>query len=126
MEPQAVNKPFNVSLTPNTLTQTINPWAWSFGQVGLFNINLGSSGDPKVEALILDEVGSYGRQLGRLSDVIEVLVARLDRNTLTKPELDAVEAFEQQLKDVRQVKAEAGASASGAGSGLGARASGPR
>jgi hypothetical protein len=65
----------------------------------------------KAGLLALDQVGSYGRQMGRLGDVIAVLVDKLDRRTLSEAELDAVKAFEAQLADVRRVKAEAAASA---------------
>ncbi len=48
---------FSVQLAPSQLAQTINPWSWTFGpigQVGLFNINLGSSGAPELPRLILN------------------------------------------------------------------------
>ena len=50
------------------VTQSINPWNWFWrsvgGQFGLININLGKSADPDLESQILEDVGSYGRQLG--------------------------------------------------------------
>ena len=59
----------------NELNQDINPWTWFTklvgGQFGLININLGKSTDPVLEQQILDDVGSYGRQLGQMGDALE-------------------------------------------------------
>ena len=98
---------FSVQLAPSQLAQTINPWSWTFGpigQVGLFNINLGSSGAPEVESRVLDEVGSYGRQLGRMGDAMKVLMAQLDRAKLEPAQLKAIEALEAQLDHVALIK----------------------
>jgi hypothetical protein len=60
------------------VTQTINPWTWFFNpvgsQVGLFNINLGTSSDPAVENRVLSDVASYGKQLGRIEEALVVLL----------------------------------------------------
>ena len=60
------------------VTQTIEPWtSWfsAFGsQVGLINVNLGSSADPDVEKAVIAKVASYGRQLGRIEDALVVLL----------------------------------------------------
>ena len=108
---------FSVQLAPSQLAQTINPWSWTFGpigpigQVGLFNINLGSSGAPEVEARVLDEVGSYGRQLGRMGDAMKVLMAELDRSRLKPAQLKAIEALEAQLDHVALIKRQTEAAA---------------
>ncbi len=53
------------------VTQTINPWTWMFNpvgsQFGLVNISLGKSSNPDVEQEVLEDVASYGKQLGRLA-----------------------------------------------------------
>jgi hypothetical protein len=93
------------------VSQSIYPWSWfvrGLGQLGLININIGTTPAPEVEDRILDEVGSYGRQIGRLSDALEVLVATLDRNSLSPEQQAAISAFESQLNAVRGVKATAG------------------
>jgi hypothetical protein len=93
------------------VSQFIAPWSWfvrQAGQIGLININVGNTPAPEVEAQVLDEVGSYGRQLGRLSEALEVLIGCLDRNTLTPDQQHAVAAFESQLQAVRAVKRAAG------------------
>ena len=60
---------FRLPLSGN-VSQLISPWAGWFGnsQLGLININLGQSSAPEVEQEILEDVGSYGRQLGRIGD----------------------------------------------------------
>src|SRR5260370_31674647 len=42
-----------------------------------------NAGDVDVENNVLREVGSYGMQLGRILDVLDVLVARLPQDKLT-------------------------------------------
>jgi hypothetical protein len=104
---------FKVPVTYNaplsgSVNQAINPWHWIFDwsdvQVGLININLGRSGNPEIEQTILDEVGSYGRQLGRLSDAVDVLLKRLDRDGLNDQDRDAIDAFRGQLLQIRSIK----------------------
>jgi hypothetical protein len=89
--------------------QAINPWNWFFksegGQFGLVNINLGKSGNPEMEQRILDEVGSYGRQLGRISDALEVLLDNIKLEKLDAKEQQAIKEFRLQLAQVERVKA---------------------
>ena len=92
---------FNLSLAPSRLDQVINPWTWN-----LFTINLGQSSDPKVEQRILDEVGSYGRQLGRIGDVVGVLASLVDRDKLTDAQEAAFDKLDDQLKLVSLIKAQ--------------------
>ena len=90
------------------VTQAINPWTWTLrmigGQFGLINVNLGSSSDPALEQTIIEEVGSYGRQLGRIGDALAVLLRQLDRTKLDSNDLKAIDALEQQLADVKRIK----------------------
>ena len=90
---------FNLSMAPSRLDQVINPWTWN-----LFTINLGQSSDPKAEQRILDEVGSCGRQLGRIGDVVGVLASLVDRDTLTDPQKAAFDKLDDQLKLVSLIK----------------------
>ena len=59
------------------VVQSINPFTafMTGGQLGLININLGQSSDPKVEADVLSDVATYGKQLGRIGDALAVLIA---------------------------------------------------
>ncbi|MEO0624395.1 MAG: hypothetical protein AAF183_19580 [Pseudomonadota bacterium] len=50
-------------------------WVANVGQIGLVNIDLGNAGDHALERKILDEAGSYGRQIGQLSDALDAVIA---------------------------------------------------
>ncbi len=101
---QAVQLPLS-----GDVTQAINPWSWTFGsassQVGLVNINLGRSSDPELEQEVLDEVGSYGKQLGRIGDALAVLIKHVKLEDLDAGERDALTALRFQLEEIAQVKA---------------------
>jgi len=93
-------------LAPDTLWPAINPWSFAFtgGQVGLVNIAIGETRHPEVEREILDEVGSYGRQLGHIGDALEVLIDRFDQSGLGQPEKDALAILKGELAEIRKVK----------------------
>ena len=90
------------------VNQAINPWQWFIrsvgGQFGLVNINLGRSSDPELEAQILEEVGSYGRQLGRVGDVLAILLKNAKAADYSEEEWQAISAFRQQLAEIRNLK----------------------
>ncbi len=104
-----MSKPFQVSLAPDKLWQAINPWtAYLQGaQFGLVNIDLGQTSQPEVEQAILKKVGSYGRQLGRIGDALEVLLRHLDVEDLSDKERDVLAILRGQLAEIRKVKQEA-------------------
>jgi hypothetical protein len=92
------------------VTQTINPWNWMLNlvgsQFGLININLGKSADPQLEEQILEDVGSYGRQLGRIGDVLGVLLKHVKLADLSDDEKKKIWAFESQLTEIERLKAQ--------------------
>ena len=94
------------------VTQTINPWNWFLqnegGQFGLINVNLGMSANPQLEQRILDDVGSYGRQLGRIGEALEVLLDHVKLDRLDAKERAALEDFRLQLAQVKRVKEQHG------------------
>ena len=94
----------------NSLTQAINPWNWFLSvkgspQFGLININLGKSSDPDLEQTILNEVGTYGRQLGRLGEALEVLLSHVKLENLKPEERKVITAFLYQQDEIASVKA---------------------
>lgn len=97
---------FQFSLAPQDLWQAINPVSISQrgGQFGLINIDLGQTPAPLTERTILEEVGSYGRQLGRIGDALEVLVRHFGRQGLGEAENDALDIVLGQLAEIRQIK----------------------
>jgi hypothetical protein len=92
------------------VTQAINPWNWMLSSVGsqfgFVNINLGKSADPQLERQILEEVGSYGRQLGRLGDMLGVLLKHVRLADLSDDDKKKIWAFESQLTEIERLKDE--------------------
>jgi len=90
------------------VTQTINPWTWLFrtvgNQFGLININLGKSSDPELEARILEDVGSYGRQLGQLGDAMAVLIRYVNPQNIPPEDQRALDALHFQLEEIKRLK----------------------
>jgi len=101
-----VTKAFQVSLAPEKLWQAINPWTFyqQGAQFGLVNVNLGQTPRPDIEQAVLDEVGSYGRQLGRIGDALEVLLKHVKLEGLNKDEEDALTILSGQLAEIRNIK----------------------
>ncbi len=80
------------------VVQSINPFTAFFSpigsQLGVVNINLGQSSDPEVEQVVLSDVGTYGKQIGRISDALIVLLAHFQPQTpLTPEETAAIDAL---------------------------------
>jgi hypothetical protein len=98
---------FRLPLSGN-VNQTINPWTWMFSSVGsqfgLINIDLGKSSDPELEGRILEDVGSYGRQIGQLGDAIKVLLDHANLKNLKPEEQRAVDAVRSQLTQIDDLK----------------------
>jgi hypothetical protein len=74
-------------------------------QFGLVNIILGQSSDPKVEQEVLDDVGTYGKQLGRIGDVLIVLMEHFaNEHTLTDEEKKTFAALNEMLEKIAGIK----------------------
>ncbi|MDN3637771.1 hypothetical protein QWY82_03015 [Simiduia curdlanivorans] len=92
----------SIPLAPNSLSQSILPnWGFSF-----FTVNLGSSSRPEVEHDVLQNVGSYGKQIGHLAEALEVVIRQLDLldKDLPQKELDALQIFLGDIAKVRAIK----------------------
>jgi hypothetical protein len=93
-----------LQLAPGSLTQPILP-NWSFN---LFSVNLGATSNPQVEQQVLEQVGSYGRQIGHLAEALEVVIQRLrllDAKELSQDDRDALHVFLGDVAAVRKIKA---------------------
>ena len=101
-----MTKSFQFSLAPDQLWQAINPWSFynQGAQLGFVNINLGQTPHPEIEQKVLDEVGSYGRQLGRIGDALEVLIDHVRLSGLEAADKDALTILKGQLAAIRKVK----------------------
>ena len=90
------------------VNQVINPWNWMWqstgGQFGLINIDMGQSADPALEQKILDDVGTYGRQIGQLADALQAVLLHLKDVTWPVESKKAIEAFQLQLAQVNRLK----------------------
>lgn len=103
-----MSTPFQISLAPDQLWQAINPMSvyQQGNQFGFINIDLGGAADSDLERKILKTVGSYGRQLGRIGDALEVLLKHVKLEDLKPDERNALDVLKGQLAQLRQVKAE--------------------
>jgi hypothetical protein len=97
------------NLAPTDLTQTINPWTWwikSFGQLGFININETSSGDPAVEQQVVTQVASYGRQLGWISEALDIIIRHPGLRGLSATDKAKLEQVGELVKQVEEIKAD--------------------
>ena len=102
-----MSTPFQISLAPDQLWQAINPMTFNQrgAQFGFINIDLGDTAESDLERKLLDRVGSYGRQLGRIGDALEVILKHVKLGKLEPEEQDALDILKGQLAAVRQAKA---------------------
>jgi len=89
------------------LSGDVNQWispitSWFSGNQ--ISVNLGEAGSPETEAEILRRVGSYGRQLGKITDAMIVLMRHLPNATLTPEERGAIAAFKRMAGDIAYIK----------------------
>jgi hypothetical protein len=103
-------KPVQFSLAPKNLWQPISPLPnWFQGaQIGLFNIDLGVSPRPDIEQTVLEEVGSYGRQLGWIGEALEVLMNNAELGKLGKKERETLDIMRGKLAEIRRIKRRGG------------------
>jgi hypothetical protein len=89
--------------------QVIDPWTLMLqmvgNQFGLININLGKSSDPDLEKEIIQDVGTYGKQLGQIGDALQVLLNHVKLDKLTNDEKRAIQALQFQLAEIDRLKA---------------------
>jgi len=95
-----MTRPYALSLVPERLWQAINPWTINMP----IEINLGHAGDADLEREILDDIGSYGRQIGRIGDALEVLLRHFKPTDLTEAEQEALALLTAQLVEIRNIK----------------------
>jgi hypothetical protein len=73
-------------------------------QLGFINIHQTRSKDPDLEQRIITEVASYGRQLGRLMEAVDVLVQRVDRTSLSAEDRDALDDLHELAEEIEALK----------------------
>jgi len=65
-----------------------------------------NSSDVEVENHVLEQVGSYGKQLGTMQDALTVLIGRLPMEELTPRERRIVEDFQDMTRRVKAAVAD--------------------
>ncbi len=91
---------FNLPLS-GPVTQTF-PWT------NYFTINLGNSSDTDIEADALTEA-SYGKQLGRISEVLIVVLKHVNFGQLSQDEQDAIRDLKSMVNEIANKKVKHGA-----------------
>ncbi len=94
---QALTPPW--LLAPQSLTQPINP-GWTFGN--LIQVTEANSTAPDTEQEIVRR-HSYGRQIGRVMDAVDLLLEKADAKTRAD---ERAKDFEQLQRDVQAIKRE--------------------
>src|SRR5262249_36730219 len=84
-------------LAPQTLTQPINP-GWTFGN--LIQVTEQNSSAPDTEQEIVRHY-SYGRQIGRVMDAVDLLLEKTDAKTRAD---ERAKDFEELQRDVQAIK----------------------
>jgi hypothetical protein len=89
------------------VSQAINPWSWWISapaSYGFININTMQSADPGLEQRIVHNVASYGRQLGRMMEVLEALLAHTDSSGWAPQQQDALRDFRRLTAQIADYK----------------------
>jgi hypothetical protein len=101
---------FRLPLSGNVpVLQDFNPFNWSFGpnaQLSFLKVDVGETRDPDVEQAIL-AVASYGRQLGRLSEALQAVLAHLPLGDYTPAQKAAIEDFQSLMREIGDAKKKA-------------------
>jgi|SRR5678815_2407217 hypothetical protein len=87
-----------IQAAPDVLAQNINPWT--------ININSNNSSAPGTEQRILAR-HSYGRQLGRLMDAVDLLVNDLEARNASVSGNERVKAFHSLKDEIDGIKVKA-------------------
>jgi hypothetical protein len=88
--------------------QAINPWSWwleSTGQqVGFINIYRTEAGDPEQELEIVENVASYGKQLGRIVEALSMVLRHGTFSSLEPDEELAKRRFLEMADEISAIK----------------------
>jgi hypothetical protein len=89
------------------VTQAINPWTWwlrMMSQIGFININLTKSSDPAMEQQIVENVAGYGKQIGRVVEVLNALLTHTATVEWSAIQRKALDDFLAMAKEIDAVK----------------------
>lgn len=90
------------------VTQSINPWDFWIrslsSQLGFINIRNVTSSDYRIEQEIIEDVASYGRQIGQITDVLKVLINHSAMEDLQEGQKQVIGRFEKMISEIDRVK----------------------
>lgn len=85
------------------VTQWIRAWGEAVGQIGLFNFNYAGSSDPQTERRIGSRY-SYGRQLGRMLEVLVPYFQKHADEFTGEEEIQALKDFRDMASEIDALK----------------------
>ena len=78
---------------------------FSDNEFSFVTVNMGRSANIDVEEAVLRDVGSYGRQLGRMGEALKVLMDHFEpKKPLTEDEEIALADLQAMLREIARVK----------------------
>jgi hypothetical protein len=86
------------------VSQSILPWTW-MGNFGYINVNQTVSSNRALEREITQRVAGYGRQIGRVSEALEVVLAQMPPGRLPDKQQRALDDFRDMMRGIAAVKA---------------------
>ena len=92
-----------LALVPQSLTQPINP-GWTFGN--LIQVNERNSSAPDTEQQIVGR-HSYGRQIGRVMDAVDLLLEHADAATRDDARAQDFSALQRDVQAIKREQAAA-------------------
>ena len=103
-----MNNTFRFPLS-GSVTQAINPWElWIktlSTQTGFINI-YNTTNNPELEKRITTEVAGYGKQLGKINDVLSILLESVDQQALPEEQRREVQSFQAMVAGIERIKRE--------------------
>ena len=72
------------------------------GQFGFINVNKMQSTNKELERDIIENVASYGMQLGQIIDALSVVIEKLDLNVEAYPALRKFNAMAEEIEGVKR------------------------
>lgn len=73
-------------------------------------VTTAAAGDPVLERQIVEQVASYGRQLGRILDALDVLIRHTDEAALSSSDRQSLDQLQSLRADIEAAKKRAAAS----------------
>lgn len=79
------------------------PWSWLY-QFAPITINQMKTESPALEKKIINEVASYGKQLGKLVEAVQILLRHLDAGQLGSGEKALLDSFTRMANEITAIK----------------------